>query len=196
MSDAIQTIKLSPIVFLFITIPAFGQDLLTSQQQSKQAIEYRLTTERNKIIFLAKIQGDSVLRRINDNKWPDNIETIYNILKNPEGQVVYIGEFPTSQSGDWNLQLEHFFDDNGTLIAFQKYLSYFNESCTTGIIIETILELYDSNFTIINTFKTLTDKKGKDLTSAECGHGYNWAINKRPTVGELMKLTGIDLINQ
>jgi hypothetical protein len=183
--------RYSCIVFLLGTVTTFGQDLQTSQEKNKNAIEYRLITEPNKVIFLVKLKGEEDLKKITDGNWPDNIELIYNILKNNDGQIVYLGEFPTSESGDWTLQLEHYFDDNGKLVAFQKHLTYFNEDCTQGVIIEDILELFDNDFRIIKTKNTLTDGKGKPLAGEECGHGYNWSTVRKPTVDELIKLKDI-----
>ncbi|HEY0653665.1 MAG TPA: hypothetical protein VGD65_11085 [Chryseosolibacter sp.] len=132
------------------------------------------------------------MKRVINEDLPENIETTFNILKDQNGQIVYIGEFPTSESGDWSLELKHYFAD-GRLIAFEKRLAYFNGECTDRAVIETIIELYDKDFKIVKTTKTLTDNDGKKMDEEKCSDPYQWPLDKRGTVSELVKLKGIVL---
>ncbi len=124
------------ILFSIVTLSACGQSLLTNQERKKLEIEKLLTTNKKKIIVLVKVTGQSNLQEVIGENWPENIEATYNILKNQSGQIIYLGEFPISESGDWTLELKHFFGDDGKLIAFEKRLTYFNEQCTDGAVIE------------------------------------------------------------
>lgn len=180
------------IILLLLAITSHGQTTLADQQDKKRLdIEKRLTSDKNKLIVLVKVNGQTDLQKVVEENWPANIETTYNILKSQGGQIIYIGEFPTSESGDWTLGLKHYFSDNGKLIAFEKRLSYFNDDCTDGAVIEKQIELYDNQFNVIKTTQILTDNKGQPLSEKDCGNGYNWDIDKRPTVKELIDLKGI-----
>jgi hypothetical protein len=182
------------ILFLLLSISSCGQGTLTDQlEREKLEIERQVTTDKDKLMILVKVKGQSDLKKVIDHNWPYDIETTYNILKSNRGQIIYLGEFPTSQSGDWTLGLKHYFGVNGKLIAFEKSLSYFNEDCTDGAVIETIIELYDNDFKVIKTTKIQTDNKGKELKVKDCGHAYNWDIDKRGTVNELVQLKKIRL---
>lgn len=182
------------ILFLLLAISSCGQGTITDQRENERLqIAKQLTTDQDKLIILVKVKGQADLKRVNNQEWPDDIETTYNILKNQRGQIIYLGEFPTSQSGDWTLGLKHYFGDNGKLIAFEMRLSYFNEDCTDGAVVETIIELYDNNFKVIKTTKTQTDNKGGELKVKDCGHAYNWTFDKRETVNELVQLKKIRL---
>ena len=182
------------ILFLLISVSSCGQGTLTDQREKERLkIEKQVTTDNDKLIILVKVKGQADLKKVIAQNWPDDIETTYNILKNKLGQIIYLGEFPTSESGDWTLGLKHFFGDNGKLLAFEKRLSYFNEDCTDGTVIETTIELYDKNFKVIKTTKIQTDNEGKEFKVKDCGHAYNWDIDKRGTVNELVQLKKIRL---
>jgi hypothetical protein len=182
------------ILLPLISISSCGQGTLTDQREKERLeIAKQVTSNKEKIVVLVKVNGQTDLERVINQEWPDNIETTYNILKNQRGQIIYLGEFPTSQSGDWTLGLKHYFGDNGKLIAFEKRLSYFNEDCTGGAVVETIIELYDNNFKVIKTTKTQTDNEGRQLKVKDCGPAYNLILEKRGTVNELVQLKKIKL---
>jgi len=180
------------VIFLFVTISACGQSKLTDQADKKRLeIEKQITIDKDELIVLVQVKGQASLQRVINENWPDNLEITYNLLKDKKGKIIYLGEFPTSESGDWTLELKHYFADNGKLIAFEKRLSYFNENCGDGIVVEQQVELYDNEFKIIKTTKTLTDNSGHPLSEKECGNRYTWDIEKRPTVKELIDLKNI-----
>jgi hypothetical protein len=186
--------RYTSILFLLLSISSCGQGTLTHNREKERVeIENQITTDKNKLIILVKVKGQADLKKVIDQNWPDDIESTYNILKNQRGQIIYLGEFPTSQSGDWTLGLKHYFGDNGKLISFEKRLSYFNEDCTDGAVIETIIELYDNDFKVIKTTKTQTDHEGRELKVKDCGHAYNWIFDKRGTVNELVQVKKIRL---
>jgi hypothetical protein len=182
------------IMFSFLAVSAFGQSTLVDQRDKQRlGIEKRIEANMDNLIVLVQVKDKADLQQVVNRKWPANIDITYNILKDETGRIIYIGEFPTSESGDWSLALKHYFGDDGKLIAFEKSLSYFNEDCTDGAVNEQIIELYDNNFNIIKTEATLTDNDGKKLKEAECGHGYDWPIDKRRSVEEFMKLKNIKI---
>src|SRR5688572_12360460 len=109
------------ILTLLYTITACGQgDTADQLEKRRLEIEKRIDTNLKKLIVLVKVKGKLDLLKVINENWPEDIETTYNILKNEKGQIIYIGEFPTSESGDWTLGLKHFYSDNGQLVAFQK----------------------------------------------------------------------------
>jgi hypothetical protein len=184
--------RYTTIIFLLLTISSCGQSTTIDLADKRRLqIDKQITTDKSNLIVLAKVKGqDDLLRVINEN-WPENIETTFNILKNQNGQIIYIGEFPTSESGDWDLELKHYFADNGRIVAFEKRLAYFNDNCGDGIVVEKQIELYDNLFKVLKTTNTLTDKSGKALSETECGNAYDWDLDKRATVKELVDLKKI-----
>jgi hypothetical protein len=188
------TMRHLTIIFLLITTFGHSQGISSDQQEkTKKEIENLVRVNEDKLIVLVKLLDQESLKRVINREWPEDIETTFNILKNENGQIIYIGEFPTSQSGDWHLELKHYFADNGQLIAFDKRLAYFNRECTDGAVIEEVVEFYDNNFSIIKTTRKLADDKGNSMDENMCGDPYQWPLDKRGTVSEFARLKGIVL---
>jgi hypothetical protein len=186
--------RYTTLILLLLTILSCGQGSLTDQLNEKiLEIENQATTDKASLIVLVKLSGQTDLQQVINEDWPENIETTYNVLKNKAGQIIYVGEFPTSESGDWTLGLKHYFSDSGDLIAFEKRFAYFNDNCGDGMVVEKQIDLYDNEFNILNTIKTLTDGKDKTLTDKNCGQGFDSDIKVSPTVKELVDLKKIRL---
>lgn len=182
------------ILFLLLAISSFGQGtLIDKRKNEKLEIENQVARNKHKLLVLVQVNGQADLQRVINQNFPENVETTYNILKDEQGRIIYIAEFPESLSGDWTLELKHYFSSNGKLIGFEKRLAYFNDDCTDGVVIEKITELYDDNFRVIRTEKKLTDNKMNKLEERDCGHAYYWEIDKRATVFEFVKLKKIIL---
>lgn len=182
------------IQFLLMPICSCGQDTLVDEREKeKLEIENLVSVNKDNLIVLVNANGEPELQMVINQNFPENVEITYNIFKNSQGRIIYVGEFPESLSGDWTLELKHYFSEDGKLIGFEKRLTFFNETCTEGVVIEKITEFYDDKFNIIKTEKNLTDNKGKKLEERDCGHAYNWTIDRRPTVTEFVKLKKIKL---
>jgi len=74
-----------------------------------------------------------------------------------------------------------------------KDFAFFNSPCLgEGVANEQLLELYDKDFKVIKTIKTLTDNKGKQLDEEKCGNAYyDVEYDLRPTAREFIELKGI-----
>lgn len=184
--------------FAFIlaaSINAWGQpnelDLLLKQ---KKEIEDRVAAKKDKLIVLVRIKGEEKTQVVKNENWPENIETTFNVLKNEAGQVIYVAEFPTSESGDWTLELKHFFNDAGETFIFQKRLTYFNDDCGNGVVIDTQTDVFGKGFSYIGTLKQLVDGKGIPIADrTTCSDPYQWTVDKKSTALELMRLKKIQL---
>lgn len=180
------------VMFLLVPIIAYGQTALIEEQSRKmEQIEKQVGESLDQLSVFVEVAGKKVLQRVINKRWPENIQTTFNVLKDSQGRIIYIGEFPTSESGDWNLELRHYFDENGKLIAFTKRLAFFSEECTDNAVVENTVELYDGNFKIIHATKNLTDNEGKSLDEQRCSDPYNWTFDKRPTASALAELKRI-----
>ena len=186
--------KYSPIVLFLVAFPLYAQSTLpTRLENQKLAIEGAISAEQSKLIVFARVPDRAGLVRVINEQWPDDIETVYNVWKDKSGSVVYIGESPVSQSGDWSLDIGYFFNEKGQLFAFEKRLAYFREDCGSGIVVQRDLTLYDASFKAIKSTRTLSDGEGKPVSGDMCGSGYDWEFEVRSTVGEMMELKGIEL---
>jgi len=179
------------ICILLLIICSCGQGELADRlENDKQKIEDTILVDKDKLDVLVQITGQPKLQIVVDQKWPDNIVTTYNILKDKNGNIIYVGEFPTCESGDWNLKFAHFFDSSGLLIAFEEELKFFNEPCSADIVIFTDREIYDSAFKVNKHSTTVTDKEGNKLED-ECGQAYDFKTGRFKNVKDLIRSKGI-----
>jgi hypothetical protein len=180
------------IILLLLSISSYGQSgLINQREKDRREIAKRITPKKHdEVIMLAKVKGKDELQ-VDLNLNQDSVEISYNILKNKKGQIVYVGEFPTSEHDDWRYGSKHYFADNGKLIAFEKVLVFSNKDCSDKEIVENIIELYDNNFNVIRTTKKQTNIGGKKLKFKDCRHAYTWKPDIRATVTELIKLKKI-----
>ena len=177
-------------LLLLTTFSSFGQTTIEVDKERLE-IDSLIIKDPDKLIVLVKVLGENDLKKVIDENWPEDIETTYNILKNAAGQIIFIAEIPTSESGDWYLEIRHYFTTEGNLLAYAKNLSYFNDNCGDGIVRKKEVELYDNQFTIIQETKSLLDQNGKYVDEKECDEVFNWNFDKRPTLKELVDLKKI-----
>jgi hypothetical protein len=183
------------VLILAVTVTAWGQanevDLLIKK---KKEIEAKIKSNKNDLIVFAQIKGEKKMQVVKNENWPENIETTFNILKSASGQIIYLGEFPSSESGDWTLELKHFFNDKGETFAFEKRLTFFNEDCGNGVVVEKLTNFFTKDFKLIGTLRQLRDGNDNAITDHKsCSDPYQWTIDKKGSVSELMKLKKIEL---
>lgn len=150
------------ILAVFITC---GQPNEVDRLDKKRLeIDELVSRDKDRLLVLVKRTGKESIEKVLNQNWPDSIETTYNIYRDNEGHVIYLGEFPTIESGDWVLGFKHYFSNEGQLIGLERSLSYFSEDCLDVTVREKQIELFDRNFNVIQTTFSLTDTDGKPLT--------------------------------
>src|SRR5439155_4172503 len=88
---------------------------LIDLNKEKEATDKYLAKHSKEVIVLVKVPGKKKLVQVKGENWPDEIEYTYNILKNKSGKVILIVQSPFSESGDWDIDYKHYFDDNGCI---------------------------------------------------------------------------------
>ena len=160
----------------------------------KRRLDSLLQSKKKNILVYVKVKDTQAPRKVINEQWPGDIESTYNILKNDMGQVVYFAEFPISESGDWTLELKHYFNKDGKTIVFEKRISFFNEDCAEGAITEVSTDLFANNFKLHATIKSLQDSKGNSLAQdhfKNCWDPYKWTLDKKGSADELLNLKKI-----
>lgn len=129
---------------------------------------FAIQTNKKPAVYV-KLFDQSDLFKIEDENYPEpyEIETIFYILKNNSGKVIWTCEIPQSQSGDWFVTFNHYYDENGKTFAFERQTNAFNSVCSE-IVYETKTEYFDSDLESIgNDYKLLGDE-GKKLKKKNC----------------------------
>lgn len=191
----VTTRNLIIILTLLSAMKSLGQvNDATRILLQKREIDNQVQSNKANLIVFVKIKGQPVPQRIISEQWSENIESTFNILRNKFDQIIYFGEFPKSESGDWVLELKHYFNDKGQTISIEKRLTFLNEDCGEGPITETVDYLYVNNFKLYATLKLpVLDSKGNPVKDVHCSDPYNWPFEKKGTAQELITLKKIKI---
>ena len=149
-------------------------DIIEGLITQKIIIDTLQSQNKLKLEVLVKEPNIEKLTVVFNENWPDTIEKTYNIWRNGKGNIVLIGEFPTSESGDWDIEYLHYFDKKEEIFAFQRNTNFFNSMCTEGVAYEKIIEYYNSNFNRIERNYSLTGKNKKKLKKGDCTMYYDY----------------------
>jgi len=132
-------------------------------KRKKTAIEKYLFKHRKDIIVLVKVYGKKKLVKVKNENWPEETDIIYNVLKDSTGRIVLISKMPYSQSGDWYLGYEQYFDDKSKTFAFSDAESVFDDTVKDGIVRRDDLFYYNDKFQLIYKLNSLTGLKGMPI---------------------------------
>ncbi len=152
-------------------------NLLPNLKLQKTIIDTLFSRSNDKLIVLVLLTDNKEPIKVKNGKFPDNVQTTFNILKDSTGHIVTISEFPFSESGDWDIIYTHYFDKDGKTFAFERNTSFFNSLCTyddDGIAYETLTEFYNKNFQLIDKTYRLVDEKDRSLKKDSCQFPYDY----------------------
>jgi len=145
------------------------------QKKDKRYID-NLLKDKSNVVVLAKIIGKDKLVKIINSKFPDEVETTFNLLIDNNSKKICALEVPFSESGDWFILYKSYFDDKGKLFAFERQANFFNSGCTkdeSDAAHETLVKYY-SNGKLIDSTYTLTDSKKRPLVKSKCVFNYDY----------------------
>lgn len=143
---------------------------------NKYAAEIDTLARHNKLSLLifAKIsEKDSLIQIVDPNKWPDGIESSYNLFYDATGKLVLYLEIPFSQSGDWYAEYRHYFDSHGRIVLFDYSISSFSSGCTE-ILRQERKYFYAENGLVADSLTTLKDKDYKEVSAKNCSMNYDF----------------------
>jgi hypothetical protein len=143
-----------------VTKTRVTDSVLTNLKAKKAATDKYVNTHAKEMAVFVKIPGKKGLIRVYNEKWPNEIEYTCNILKDKNGKIIYVFQAPFSESGDWDISYEHYFDKDGNVFAFYKDESIFDDNVKEGIIRNRLLNYYNKDFKVINQKSWLADEKG------------------------------------
>lgn len=138
------------------------------RKNNQLSLELRVSTESQPIPFI-----------VENLNWPDSIITSYNIYKNDENEIVLIGEYPYSESGNWYIEYLNYFNSNGNLLAFQNNSITHNSQCSETSVTMRNIKLYDNDFSLIGNYKDTLDTEQNEVINCEDLYDYNYQISKK-----------------
>ena len=156
-------------------------------QGQKAIIDSAISKKQLKVEVLVKEPDKNNLTVVKDQNWPEIIEITYNLWRDEDDEIVLIGEYPFSESGDWSIGYEHYFDAGQKTFAFERNTNFFNSVCTDGVAYERIIEFYDSDFNRIDRLYNLTDEQGEELQKDSCVMNYDYPYDVSKGLKEYLK---------
>lgn len=138
-------------------------------QENKSHIDslFKYAKEEEITIYV-KQKGIDTLIEAAAKHLPQNIEVTYNIFRDNMGHIIRISESPASDSGNWFISCNHYFDEKGKTFAFEKKTNSFNSGCTTGVLYETKTEYYDEKFSPVDYTYKLVDEDDRHMAKDSC----------------------------
>jgi hypothetical protein len=130
--------------------------------------------DTTKLELYLQMDKEGLIKKVpNYDDPPESFYASYNLIRNKSGQIIYIAEYPVSESGDWNLIYENYFDFNGNLIAFIRKCSFFNGECAE-IVHERSDYYYNLKHELIKKTYEITDGDKNPLDYKKCVFNYRY----------------------
>jgi hypothetical protein len=142
--------------------------------ERKAFIDTLISHNKLQVEVLVQQPDSEKLIVVVNEEFPEEVERTFNIWRDSDGRIVFIGEYPYSESGDWYIEYKHYFNEAGETFAFERITNFFNSICTDGVAREVILDFYDSNFRKLHQVYSLTDMDANKLNKEECGFPYDY----------------------
>jgi len=168
------------------------QEYIDSLKSEKIVIDTLFNQNKDKLLIFVKFGDNNEIMQIQNENYPNNITSTFNILKDSEGKIITISEFPFSESGDWNIIFTHYFDKDGKTFAFEKQANFFNSICTDGVAYENQTKYYSTDFQLIDDKYSLIDQNGKELTILNCQFPYNFDYKIFKDISEFLQTNKIE----
>lgn len=131
-------------------------------KRHKNQISIYSSQHKNSFLVFAKVANKQELVKVVNEKWPDDTECAYNILKNDDGKIIMILSSPVSESGDWYLKCTHYFNNDGNTFIYEIKANAFALP-DDEVAYETTTDYFGADFKLLKHNYKLVDKKGKAL---------------------------------
>lgn len=147
--------------------PSFQSGDISQLKTRKDEISAYSKKHKSRILLFAKVHKKLIPVNVIQENWPDDTDCSYNILKADNGNIVMIMASPTSESGDWDFESTHYFNDNGNTFVHEFKANAFVG--TEDVAYETTTDYYGENLSQLRHQYKLVDEKGKPLNKKAYG---------------------------
>lgn len=126
---------------------------------------------------------------------PENLSSTFNIIRNKDGNIMYVAEFPYSESGDWENIYESIYDSKGDLILFVRKSSFLHsDSLNTEVVIYEKSEYYysSSHKLLKKTYLMKYAKQDQVPTGVKVDFPYRFDYKKYKTRRKFLRAHDLD----
>ena len=159
----------------------------TAQTIGKYAasVDSAMQKDTTRFHFCAKVTSKQSLVRVRSRRdWPEETEVSYCAFFDRAGHLVYFCQSPVSESGDWHMLCEHYFNADGAVLLMSYSVSGFNSECVDVMRQETRL-FFDTNFNLIGKESSLTDQESRPISGEGCEFNYKFPFTVYPEVRDI-----------
>ena len=110
----------------------------------------------------------------------------YNLIRNKQGKIIFISEYPVTDSDEYDMIYESYFDPNGNLLAFIRKCIFNNGGCAK-IVNEKSDYYYDEKHKLVLKTYELTDENKKPLKYINCIFNFRFEYKIYKTTKEYLK---------
>lgn len=143
-------------------------------------------------LYLQLSPSEASLKVKNFDSIPQSEYAAFNLIRNKKEQVIYISEFPVTESDEYDMIYENYFDSKGNLICFVRKCVFFNGLCAKEVHEKSEYYYNEKHKLILKTYEiTNEDKKPIDHATCIFNHRYEYKIYK--TVNEYIKARNFQL---
>ena len=190
----------APALALFVPVRARNSTdamLASREERAALAIDAMAKAHPNRTSIVAQLPHDLFVRAASADSLPDSAEGSYAVTRDARGRIVAVSDMPVSQSSDWYMVSDHYFDSTGSTIVMRRRASFFSgctlpKSDSTVSVNETVASYFGAKHRLVRrTFvRTLFD--GKTPAPAEnCNESYRTSYPIYPTLDSLVAATGL-----
>ncbi len=128
-----------------------------------------------------------VLRKVaNFDTIPPKLASVYNVIRNQNGDIFYVAEFPYSPTGEYENIYESVFDNSGNLLLFVR-------KSTFDIVYEKSEYFYNERHDLVKKTYFLSDIEDKEIPSQlKINFNYRFPYEKYKTRKEWLKAHGLE----
>ncbi|MES2809073.1 MAG: hypothetical protein V4619_10635 [Bacteroidota bacterium] len=155
-----------------IRSPSVISQIVEKSKQYKSSIDTTLSRNEGSVQLFAKVTGQDTLVLVEDGEWPDDTEYSINMMRDTSGNIIRISSTPVSQTGDWNVECIHYFNQQGNTVVYEKRAGAFVLP-NDGLAFETITDYFDTDFIAIKRNYDLLDKNDNPLDRKTYAFTYN-----------------------
>lgn len=137
-------------------LPVNARDsaIVSAARSQRTAVDSQIRATPESMILVAGMANGTLAPVVGPDAWPDSTAISYDVFRDQPGQVRLAFESPFSQSGDWNLDVTHYFDAHELTFLVERQVRFFN-GCwndSTGVMVpirETITSYLDASGRIV-----------------------------------------------
>ncbi len=192
-------ISICLILFLFSCKKEIKEDGVFDQRDPQSAIVkaeadsiYRKIADKifmtdNTFVELYIQNGsDTKMQKVDDfENVPPNLSASYNLMRNADGNVMYVAEFPFYKKGYPENIYESIFDNEGNLLLFVRQSTFPSDN---KLIFEKSEYYYNKNHDLIKKTYQIADGNGKPIPEdAIIKFDYRFPYEKYMTRAEWLK---------